>query len=124
MKYNLYCICQVLLTLENNLNISMNMFNKLSPLSLLFSIHIEKRTHTASGGTWGLPVLIIALVALAVGAIGLFIAMKALSEAKSANKSKDLSEFTAAFETLEPSDKEKVMKYIEEIKDKRDKPRS
>lgn len=126
MKYNLDCIRQVLLTLKNNLNIAMNMFNKLSPLSLLCSIHIEerKRTQTANGGTWGLPVLIIALIALAVGVIGLFIALNALREAKSANKNRDLSEFAAAFETLEPSDKEKVMKYIEEIKDKRNKPQS
>lgn len=126
MKYNLYCIRQVLLTLENNLNIAMNMFSKLSLLSFLFSIHIEerKRTQTANGSTCDLPVLIIALIALAVGVIGLFIALKALHEAQIANKNRDLSEFAAAFETLEPSDKEKVMKYIEEIKDKRNKPRS
>ncbi len=95
----------------------MNMFSKLSLLGLLFSIYIEerKRTQTATGSAWGLPVLIIALVALAVGVIGLVIALKALREAKSVNKNKDLSGFAATFETLEPADKEKVIKYIEEI---------
>lgn len=102
------------------------MFSKLSLLSFLFSIHIEKRTHTqtANGSTWDLPVLIIALVALAVGVIGLVIALNALREAKSANKNRELSEFAAVFETLEPSDKEKVLKYIEEIKSERNKPQS
>lgn len=104
----------------------MNVFSKLSVLIFLCSIHIEerKRIQTANGGTWGLPVLIIALAALAVGVIGLVIALKALREAKSANKNRDLSEFAAAFETLEPSDKEKVIKYIEEIKGKHNKPQS
>lgn len=99
------------------------MFSKLSLLNLLCSIHIEERTRTrtqtrtqtASGSTWDLLVLIIALVALAVGVIGLVIALRALREAKNANKNRDLLEFAAAFETLEPSDKEKVIKYIEEI---------
>lgn len=87
-------------------------------------MHIEKREHiqTANGGV--LLVLMISLAALAVGVIGLIIALKALHEAKNANKNSDLSEFAAAFETLEPSDKEKVMKYIEEIKGERNKPRS
>lgn len=106
------------------------MFSKLSLLSLLCSIHIEERTHThtrtqtANGSACDLLVLIIALIALVVGLTGLFIALNALRKAKSANKNRDLSEFAAAFEALEPSDKEKVMKYIEEIKDKRSKPRS
>lgn len=106
----------------------LSMFIKLSLLSLLCSIHIEEltRTHTrtANGSACDLLVLIIALVALAVGLTGLFIALNALREAKSANKNRDLSEFAAAFETLEPSDKEKVMKYIKEIKAKRNEPRS
>lgn len=106
------------------------MFSKLSLLSLLCSIHIEERTRThtrtqtANGSACDLLVLIIALAALAVGVIGLVIALKALCEAKNANKNRDLSEFAAAFEMLEPSDKEKVIKYIEEIKSKRNKPRS
>lgn len=104
----------------------MSMFSKLLLLSLLCSIHIEERTRThtrtANGSACDLPVVIIALVALAVGLTGLFIALNALREAKSANKNRDLSEFAAAFETLEPSDKEKVMKYIKEIKAKRNEP--
>lgn len=104
----------------------MNMFSKLSLLNVLFSIRIEEhtRTQTANGNACYLPVFIIALIALAVGMIGLVIALNALREAKSANKTKDISEFAAAFETLEPSDKEKVLKYIEEIKSERNKPRS
>lgn len=97
----------------------LSIFSKLSLLSLLCSIHIEERTRTrtriANGSTWDLPVVIIALVALAFGVIALVVALKALREAKSASKNRDLSEFAAAFETLEPSDKEKVIKYIEEI---------
>ncbi len=104
------------------------MFSKLSLLSPLCSIHIEERTRThtrtANGGACDLLVLIIALIAFAVAVIGLVIALNALRKAKSANKNRDLSEFAAAFETLEPSDKEKVMKYIEEIKSERNKPRS
>lgn len=93
------------------------MFSKLSLLCFLLSIHIEesKHTQTAIRRTWDLPVLIIALVALAVGAVGLVIALKALREAKSVSKSRDLSEFAVAFETLEPANKEKVIKYIEEL---------
>lgn len=74
----------------------MNMFSKLSLLSFLCSIHIEehKRTQTANGGTWYLPVLIIALAALAVGVIGLVIVLKALREAKSANKNRNIKEIT------------------------------
>lgn len=106
----------------------LSMFIKLSLLSLLCSIHIVEitRTHTrtANGSTCELPVLIIALFALAFGVIALVVALKALRESKSANKNRDLSEFAAAFETLEPSDKEKVMKYIKEIKAKRNEPRS
>lgn len=108
----------------------MNLFSKLSLLSLLCSIHIEERTRThtrtqiANGSACDLLVLIIALIAFAVGLAGLFIALNALREAKSANKNRDLSEFAAAFETLEPSEKEKVIKYIEEIKSERNKPRS
>lgn len=95
----------------------LSMFSKQSLLCLLSSIHIEesKHTRTATGSTWDLPVLIIALVALAVGVIGLVIALKALREAKNANKNRDLSGFATAFEALEPSDKEKVIKYIEEL---------
>lgn len=97
----------------------LSMFIKLSLLSLLCSIHIEEltRTHTrtANGSACDLLVLIIALVALAVGVIALVVALKALREAKSASKNRDLSEFAASFETLEPVNKEKVIKYIEEI---------
>lgn len=108
----------------------MNMFSKLSLLSLLCSIHIEERTltrtrtQTANGSACDLLVLIIALIAFAVAVIGLVIALNALRKAKSANKNKDLLEFASAFETLEPSAKEKVMKYIAEIKDKSNKPSS
>lgn len=98
------------------------MLGNLSLLRFTCSVHVEKneRILTASGNGGVLLVLIIALVALAVGILGLFIAVKALREAKSANKNSDLSEFSAAFDTLEPSDKEKVMQYIEEIKGKHD----